>query len=171
MAQIVQNGDSVLRLKAGEVGTEEFNQKKLLTVLSDMKEALNSQHDGVAIAAPQIGVSKRIFVVSKKVLGDDKNSDDKVFINPTITFRSKDKKKMEEGCLSVRWLYGTVKRSSRVTVEAQNELGEKFIETGTGLMAQIFQHEIDHLEGILFVDSAENIREMTPEDDKKNKND
>ena len=95
------------------------------------------------------------------------NQEDKVFINPTITFKSKDKKKMEEGCLSVRWLYGTVKRSSRVTIEAQNELGEKFIETGTGLMAQIFQHETDHLNGILFIDTAENIREMLPEKNAK----
>jgi len=172
MAQIVQNGDSILRKKAEEVSQKEFNQKKLLDILFDMKVALNSQHDGVAIAASQIGISKRIFVVSKKVLPEKSNTEDKVFINPTITFRSKDKKKMEEGCLSVRWLYGTVKRSSRVTVEAQNELGEKFIETGTGLMAQIFQHEIDHLEGVLFVDSAENIREMTPANDKnKNTND
>lgn len=168
MAEIVQNENSVLRKKAEEVSQKEFNQKKLNQILSEMKESLNSQHDGVAIAAPQIGISKRIFVVSRKVLPDGKNQEDKVFINPVITFKSKDKKKMEEGCLSVRWLYGTVKRSSRVTIEAQNELGEKFIETGTGLMAQIFQHETDHLDGILFIDTAENIREMPPEKNEKN---
>lgn len=170
MAKIVQNEDPVLRKTAVEVTQKEFNQKKLLDIISDMKEALGSQHDGVAIAAPQIGISKRIFVVSHKVMPEEEVVEDKVYINPKITFKSKDKKKMEEGCLSVRWLYGKVRRSSRVTVEAQNELGEKFIETGTGLMAQIFQHEIDHLGGILFIDTAEDIREMSPEKNKNEKN-
>lgn len=155
MTLIIQKENPILRKKADLVSQNELNQKDISKIIKDLKEALASQEDGVAIAAPQIGILKRIFIISKKVLPEDK--EDKVFINPKIIFQSKDKKKMREGCLSVRWLYGTVKRSSRVTVEAQNEMGEKFIETGTGLIAQIFQHEIDHLNGILFIDTAENI--------------
>jgi peptide deformylase len=106
----------------------------------------------------------RIFVVSKRAFTEKaKESEDTTFINPEIITISKDRKLMPEGCLSVRWLYGNARRASRVKVRAQDENGTTFERTGTGLIAQIFQHEIDHLDGILFTDHAKDIKEIPPE--------
>lgn len=162
MIEIVQNGHKALRQKSEEITEKEFGSKKLLQIVSDMFEALATQDDGVALAAPQIAITKRIFVVSPKILRDKDLPKDLplTYINPVITKSSKDKKKMEEGCLSVRPLYGVTKRATRVTVQAADENGNEFEITSSGLLAQIFQHEIDHLDGILFIDKATNIIEM-----------
>lgn len=162
MIEIVQDGHKALRKTAEEVSRKEFGTLKLANTIADMNNALNSQDDGVALAAPQIAVSKRIFVVSPKILKDKELPQDLplTYINPVITKISKDKKKMDEGCLSVRPLYGIVKRSSRATVVAKDEMGEEFEVSASGLLAQIFQHEIDHLDGILFIDKATNITEL-----------
>ncbi len=184
--KILQKEESVLREIAKEVPLEEISTPRIQKILSEMKEALDSQDDGVAIAAPQIGYSLRIFVMSGKVeeilaeakrhrgLEDEEIKDikkikypDTVFINPTIKKISKERKKVEEGCLSVRYLYGKVSRAKKATVVAYDEFGNKFERGGTSLVAQIFQHEIDHLDGILFIDKAENIEEILPEDVKK----
>ena len=74
---------------------------------------------------------------------------------------------MEEGCLSVRWLYGKVKRSVRVTLSAQDDTGKKIERGASGLLAQIFQHEVDHLDGVLFIDKASDVWEMTEEEIKE----
>ncbi|MEZ4103296.1 MAG: peptide deformylase [Candidatus Paceibacterota bacterium] len=108
-------------------------QKKLL---SDMSEALRSQDDGVAISAPQIGVTKRVFAVSTKIFDEDylagepekKTYEHLYFINPKITKASSKTEELEEGCLSIRGVYGLVKRPKNVTIEAKNELGEKYQE-------------------------------------------
>jgi len=169
MVEIVQDGHKALRKIADEVAEKEFGSVKLLKNLEDMREALESQDDGVALAAPQIAITKRIFVVSPKILKDGSAPKDLplVYINPVITKISKDKKKMDEGCLSVRPLYGVVKRSSRVTVEAKDENGDEFSVSAAGLLAQIFQHEIDHLDGVLFIDKATNITELKLNNEKK----
>ena len=88
--------------------------------------------------------------------------EDLVFINPEIINLSKKKRKMEEGCLSVRWLYGQVNRHEKVTIKAYDENGKLMTVGASGLLAQIFQHEIDHLNGILFIDKAENVRDLPP---------
>lgn len=162
MIEIVQNGHKALRKISEEVKEKEFGSKKLEDVLSAMKEALESQDDGVALAAPQIAVNKRIFIVSPKILKDKDFPKELplIYINPVITKISKDKKKMDEGCLSVRPLYGIVKRASKATVEAKDQNGKSFSVTGSGLLAQIFQHEIDHLDAVLFIDKATNLREL-----------
>lgn len=170
MVKIVQIEHKILKKVAREVRQDEIQSAHIKRVIKDMKKALSSQKDGVAIAAPQIGKSLRIFVISGKILDtEDQNHvkttfDDVVFINPTITKRSRKKEEMEEGCLSVRWKYGKVKRSTVVTVRAYNETGEIFTRTGTHLVAQIFQHETDHLDGILFVDKARDLHEISPEE-------
>lgn len=168
----------ILREKAESVPLEDIGTKKLHDILTRMKTALHEQEDGVAIAAPQIGVGLRIFLVSGKAAhmyrGEDnklhvsegaETEKDLVFINPEITKLSKTKKFMEEGCLSVRWQYGEVKRSEKATVRAYDEHGKKFETGGAGLMAQIFQHETDHLDGVLFIDKAKNLRELPPENE------
>lgn len=165
MKEIVQYENKVLRQKALEI--KEFNNKDLEDILEDMFESLSSQEDGVALAAPQIGISKRIFVISPKVYDIDGVSvkeQNTVFINPVIIKKSNDEKLMDEGCLSVRYKYGKIRRSSRAKVEAYDQFGNKFEMEGTGLIAQIFQHEIDHLDGILFIDNAKDLEDLPPKD-------
>ena len=155
--------DSVLRQDAKDVLKSEFGKPELKKILDDMKEAMSKEHDGVAIAAPQIGVSKKIFLVKEDAYNAN-NKDSKwkplVFINPKIIKASKKMLEVEEGCLSVRPLYGTTIRHANVTIEAQDANGNKFTFGASNLIAQIFQHECDHLEGVLFIDHAENIQEM-----------
>jgi len=161
--QANENKGKVLREVAKEVdfGKEKEDVKK---IVEEMRESMFSQNDGIAIAAPQIGISKRIFVVNPLAYkhGDIsyEGPEELVFINPKIIKISKDKKLMEEGCLSVRPLYGTVRRSSRATIEAYNIDGEKFQISASGLLAQIFQHETDHLDGVLFIDKAKELYEL-----------
>ncbi len=174
MIEIVQSENSVLREIAKEVPITEITKPKIKKIISDMITALDSQDDGVAIAAPQIGVSLRIFVVSGRIFDEDfirgqgstegdlylkARQKDIVFINPILKKISKDKKLMSEGCLSVRPIYGKVRRATRATVDAYDENGKKFTKNGSGLLAHIFQHENDHLDGILFTDKAKNLYE------------
>jgi len=168
MVTIIQKEHPTLRTTSREVPLDEITTPAIKKIIEDMITALESQDDGVAIAAPQIGKSYRIFVVSHKVFeispGHKKRrGKNMVFINPLITKLSKDKKNLEEGCLSVRYLYGKVARSHRVTVEAMDETGTSFTMSTSGLLAQIFQHEVDHLNGILFIDKAKNVEEIIPE--------
>lgn len=170
MKVILQKDAPVLREIAKEVPIEKITTPKIQNIIREMKEALASQDDGVAIAAPQIGYSLKIFVISGKIsqfsnkkTDPEKTLEDTVYINPKIIKVSKEKKIMEEGCLSVRYLYGKVKRFVKATVEAYDENGVKFTRGGSGLLAQAFQHETDHLEGTLFIDKAKNLEEVIPE--------
>lgn len=171
---IVQNGDPVLRAIAKEVPLKDIESKEINKIIESMKKALHKTADGVAIAAPQIGVSLQIFVVAGKVFDIqdkiyDENSkksinDDQVYINPQIKKLSKTKEIMEEGCLSVRNIYGKINRSTKATVEAYDEFGKRFSRGASGLLAQIFQHETDHLKGTLFIDTAFDLKELKKED-------
>lgn len=170
---IVQKGETVLRETAKTISLAEITSPNIQKVISDMKIALDSQDDGVAIAAPQIGVPLRIFVISRKVeilvKGKEVNKEelsklaDTVYINPEIKKLSKNKARLDEGCLSIRYLYGKVERSEKASIEAYDENGKKFKKGASGLLAQIFQHEVDHLNGILFTDKADDIVEVLPE--------
>lgn len=173
---IVQNGDPVLRGIAAQVDTKDIGSKKLNDILARMKIALEREGDGVAIAAPQIGVPLAIFIVSHRAFEIEEDQDetkpvksleeakDMIVINPEITKLSRKKVKVPEGCLSVRWLYGNTQRAEKATVRGLDENGKSFTYGGSGLVAQIFQHETDHLNGILFVDHATEIEELTQEE-------
>ena len=138
-------GDPILRKKSKEV---EKIDKKILTLIEDMKETMYKA-DGVGIAAPQVGILKKIFVIDIY----DGNGPF-VFINPEI-LETKGKQKDEEGCLSVPGEDGEVKRPYVVRVRAQDRHGNTFEIEGEELLARAFCHEIDHLDGILFVDKVE----------------
>lgn len=170
--KILQQTEPVLRKIAPEVPLGDIPTPKVQTILKEMSQALATQADGVAIAAPQIGYSLRIFVVAGKVFDKDflnpekdkkerkaTNYKDVVFINPTILKLSKKKAWVPEGCLSVRPWYGQTHRSTQALIEAYDENGVKFTRGGSGLLAQIFQHETDHLNGILFIDHAKELKE------------
>jgi len=128
--------------------------KKIQKLIQDLKDTLSIQKDpeGIGLAAPQIGKNLRVFIA------DYKNFK-RVVINPEILSKSKatsnlkkPNKEIMEGCLSLPNYYGPLRRSQKITVSYLNEKGEKVTETFTDFDAQIILHEIDHLEGILFVD-------------------
>ncbi len=160
MVAIVQKKSAVLRKVAAEVPQGHFGGPRLAKILADMSAALAREADGVALAAPQIGKSLRIFIISGKILKkkhDDPDAPDLVFVNPILKRLSKEKKVVDEGCLSVRGRYGKISRATRATVGAYDARGTYFERNGSGLMAQIFQHETDHLNGTLFTDSAKEV--------------
>lgn len=158
---IVQKEDPVLREKAERVLIKDIQTPKIQKIIAEMKAALKTQDDGAALAAPQIGYSLRIFVIADNLFGSQKDarypSQDGhlVYINPEIVKLSRKKEFMDEGCLSVRGIYGTVPRSQRATVKAHDENGKLFERGASGLLAQVFQHEVDHLNGILFIDKVD----------------
>ena len=174
MVEIVQQKNPVLRKKVALIPPHEIASPRIKKIIADMKTALASQEDGVAIAAPQIGVSLAIFVMSGKAIlyenAKKRGSEnvekaipsDVVFINPEIIKISKKRVRVPEGCLSVRWLYGQTLRAEKTRVQAYDENGKLFEYGGSGLIAQIFQHETDHLKGILFTDHATDIQDMPP---------
>ncbi len=169
MRSILQDGDPVLRTVAQPIPPELFGTPELLSMLADMAEALDAEPDGVALAAPQVGLSYRIFIVrydrmvreaSEKKLEPEVG----IFINPEFVKTSRKREEMQEGCLSVRGIYGTTLRHERATVRAQDERGVWFTRGGGGILAQAYQHEIDHLDGMLFIDHAAEIHEQTQEE-------
>jgi peptide deformylase len=157
------SGAKLLRQKAKKVDHKDLASKAFKALVTKMKKALAREEYGVAIAAPQVGSPVRVFVVAGRVFDDESKSEtqapqppakDRVFINPELTRLSRKKTQMSEGCLSVRGRYGSVLRHERATVRALDEHGRPFTYHGAGLIAQIFQHEVEHLEGILFTDNA-----------------
>ncbi len=168
MASIVQNGEPVLREVAPALPEELFNTPELAAILEDMRVALDAEPDGVALAAPQIGISYRIFIVRYDRLiplgpegTPEPPPDVGVYINPEFIRTSQRRLEVDEGCLSVRKVYGKTRRYERATVRARREDGSSFERGGGGILAQIFQHETDHLNGILFIDHATDLMEVT----------
>jgi peptide deformylase len=157
MAKLVPENHPTLHAIAEEITAEEFTNGTVAKILKDLRSALHSYKvDGftaVAIAAPQIGIGKRIFIIEDQSKDRDALPSF-VAINPTIVKYSKKTHEVGEGCLSIPEYYGIVKRSTNVTLRAFDEHG-KVYERGAGsLLAQIIQHEYDHLDGILFTDRA-----------------
>jgi peptide deformylase len=142
--EIVKFPDPILQRRAEPV--TEFNQE-LRTLVDDMFTSMYAAM-GIGLAAPQIGISKRITVID---LSNQKKAEDKiVLINPVILVQE-GKQFEEEGCLSLPEIRERVKRAMHVTVRAQDAHGKWFEMEGDELLARAFQHEIDHLDGILFI--------------------
>lgn len=149
--KLVDIKDPVLRKKAKSV--KKFD-KKLVSLVAEMQKLLKVQSDpeGIGLAAPQIGKSLRLFII-------DNEGVEKVIINPKVVSikkakASKNKKKKEilEGCLSLPHFYGPITRSREITISFQDVEGKKQKHKFIGFLAQIVEHEIDHLNGKLFVD-------------------
>ncbi|MEX2369226.1 MAG: peptide deformylase [Candidatus Paceibacterota bacterium] len=162
---IKQAGDPVLREVAKPVSKDQITSPEIKQIIADMKSALHDTKDGIAIAAPQIGKSVRIFIVSGAVFATEENpeAEDMIFINPDIISTSRKKITLDEGCLSVRGKYGKTERSVQASVQAQDKNGVAFQLGASGLLAQIFQHETDHLDGVLFIDKATDVEDVPTE--------
>ncbi|MHC4870271.1 MAG: peptide deformylase [Planctomycetota bacterium] len=136
--------DPVLRVKSEEV---QVIDQELVRLADDMIETMYDAN-GVGLAAPQVGVNKRLIVI------DASETRDKpvVYVNPVIEGFYGEKMLVEEGCLSVPEIHANVERPSQVKVYAQRINGDDYETDADGLLARAFQHEIDHLDGILFID-------------------
>jgi len=152
LKQIRQRGDDILGKKAKLVAEI---TPKILDLLDDMKQTLEA-NDGVGIAAPQVGILRRIALVSH---------DDQFYemVNPEIIEREGEQL-CNEACLSVPNLCGDIMRPFKVVIKATNRHGEEYTVTGEEQMASILCHELDHLDGVLFIDSATNIRPLDEEE-------
>ncbi len=139
------NGDEILRKKSREVDKID---DRILTIIDDMVDTMYDR-DGVGLAAPQIGILKRLVVI------DVDNENLYKMINPKI-IKSSGEAVDEEGCLSVPETRGNVVRPSNVTVEYTDVNGELKVLEGEGLLARCICHELDHLDGILFIDKIKN---------------
>ena len=142
---ILKYGEPILEQKAEPV--TEFDTAELKDLIADMWETMYSAK-GVGLAAPQIGLGKRISIIDVSV--GENEADKIVMINPEIAFRE-GKQTGEEGCLSIPGFREPVTRANRVTVKARNEQGAEIELSGEQLLARAFQHEIDHLNGVLFI--------------------
>ena len=138
-------GDDILRRAAEEV--DEFDEK-LFRLGEEMIEFMHNS-DGIGLAAPQVGISKRIIVTDISPIEDD--AEPRVFVNPTI-IESIGECTLEEGCLSVPGVREDVTRPEEILLKYYTTAGEVKTDKFSGWMARVIQHEIDHLDGVLFVD-------------------
>jgi peptide deformylase len=137
-------GSPVLRQRAARVTVVDDDVRRLV---DDLLETMRAAR-GVGLAANQVGVARRVAVVD---VGDE-DPPPLVLINPVIVERGEESETAEEGCLSIPDIFGDVKRPARVVVEALDRDGKKYRATVDGYKARAIQHEIDHLDGILFLD-------------------
>jgi peptide deformylase len=139
---IVTLPDPVLRRKAKKVSTVDASVRRLI---DDMLETMHASPGRVGLAAPQVGASLRVIVIGIP------EEEDIVLVNPEIVKRSGERD-LEEGCLSVPGYYGHIKRAETVTAKGRNRDGKEVRIKADGLLAQALEHEIDHLNGTLYID-------------------
>ncbi len=142
--EIKKFNEPVLRKKCEKVKKVDEEIKKLIV---DMAQTMKEEQ-GIGLAAPQVGVSKRVIVVQTDLEGRRILA----LVNPKIIKKSQEKEKDEEGCLSFPGIFLEIKRAKEVEVEGLDIKREKIKLKAKGLLARVFQHEIDHLDGVLFID-------------------
>src|SRR3989344_547972 len=156
---IILEPNEILNLAGKDLGLEEIKSEKIQELIKDMIPTMYAK-DGVGLAAPQVGESVQLCVIAKNFTPDQKK--DLVLINPkwqkVSVFREWD----EEGCLSVPEIYGQVRRYKKIKIVALDEKGNKLNFTAENFFARIVQHEVDHLNGILFIEKAKNLRREQP---------
>lgn len=160
---IAHLGHNILRIKASKV--EDINDNDFLKLLADMMATVKDAK-GLGIAAPQVYSSKRVFIMASKPSPRYPNAPEIkpfVVINPVILNYSDEKTKAWEGCLSIPGIRGYVPRNKSITVEYTSEKGESIVQNLEGFVARIFQHEYDHLNGIVFLDQLENTKDIISE--------
>lgn len=142
MLDIYTIGADVLRKKAEPISA--FDEE-LAALVEEMFSTMKLGK-GIGLAGPQVGVGKRLFVMH---IDGDKQ---RVFVNPEIIETSLDLSTYEEGCLSVPGVYSDLDRPAEIRIQAQNEKGRRFTMGAEGFLARVIQHELDHLDGVLFTD-------------------
>lgn len=150
-------GDRVLRQPAKRISKVDDDVRKLAR---QMLQTMYSE-DGIGLAAPQVGINKQLIVVDTNL--DDPSTPPLILINPTITSTSQDLCVVQEGCLSIPNVYLDVTRPKVIEVSYKDELGRPQKMTAKGLVARVIQHEIDHLNGVMFVDRVDNALALNQE--------
>jgi|SRR5580698_1869828 peptide deformylase len=158
---IITDGHPTLRKVAKRVAPKEIDDPLFQQLIDDMFETMYAA-PGVGLAAPQVNVSKRVFVMD---VNDDEH-EPAVVINPKIE-SAEEEIELREGCLSVPGVVGEIVRFKRVAVSGLDRNGEKIRIEGDGLLAQCLQHEIDHLDGKLYSDRATNVRPIETEEERE----
>ena len=175
-----ESENPALRKIAREIPLADIGSARIQKLIADMQTLLSKESYGVALAASQVGEPLRLFIVSgRAVARDSRNAPDEpekkdeqpslpdqVFINPAVLKMSRLKKPKHEGCLSIRGKWGEVPRAEKASIRAYDEHGVRFTRGASGFLAHIFQHEMDHLVGVLYTDKATTMYEETHE--KKN---
>lgn len=149
---IIKDGHPTLRKVAKKVDPKEIADPMFQQLIDDMFETMYAA-PGVGLAAPQVNISKRFFVMDTQ----DDEHEPAVVINPKIEL-AEEEVEMVEGCLSVPGFVGDITRFNHVAVSGLDRHGKKIRLEGEGLYAQCLQHEIDHLDGVLYIDKAKNVR-------------
>jgi peptide deformylase len=147
--KIVTHPNDLLRQVSKEIAKNTLQEAKFGVLINDMTETM-LERDGVGLAAPQIGKSIRLIIVNTK-------TGPMAMINPVIYKKSLSKEWDEEGCLSVPHTFGQVKRHKMIRCRFINEAGQERQIEAKGLLARVIQHEVDHLDGILFIDKARDV--------------
>jgi len=150
--KILINPNETLRTRSEDFGLEKIITPASRKFFADMAETMLAK-DGIGLAAPQIGKNTRVVVINTK-------EGPVIMINPKITKKSFAKEWGEEGCLSVPNVFGQVKRHKKVTCQYYDKAAKKTLIEAEGLMARVIQHEIDHLDGVLFIDNAKELKEV-----------
>ena len=167
-AILPQETNPLLREKSHEIPLKDIGSPRIKKLIDDMKKLLAKEEFGVALAAVQVGEPVRLFIVSGRALARDSRNapdepdkkeestrlPDQIYINPELIKLSRGKKNKHEGCLSIRGKWGEVPRAEKASVRAYDENGIRFTRGASGFLAHVFQHEMDHLEGILYSDKA-----------------
>ena len=149
--EIRKDGDDILEKKCREV--EKVDQK-IIELGQDMLDTMY-KNDGIGLAASQVGILKRVIVYDVRYIQEDGKKEGHILINPKITSRSKSMIEVEEGCLSFPDVYENVLRHEKVTVDYTDIEGKKRKINAKDIEAVVLQHEIDHLDGIVFLDRVE----------------
>lgn len=149
---IITVPDKKLRQRSKEIPAEKLNTEEIRDFCASLAATMREK-DGVGLAAPQTGKNIRVVVINTK-------DGDLCMINPVITKKSWAKEYGEEGCLSVPGIFGQVKRHKKVKCSYYSPQGKKRSVEAKNLFARVIQHEIDHLDGILFIDKSKNLKEV-----------
>jgi peptide deformylase len=157
--EIVTDGHPTLRKVAKKVDPREIAEPLFQQLIDDMFETMYAA-PGVGLAAPQVNVSKRLFVIDVH----DEDRAPEVVINPKIEM-AEEEVELTEGCLSVPGMVGEITRFKRMAVSGLDRYGNRIRLEGEGLFAQCLQHEIDHLNGVLYIDKARNVRPAVTEEE------
>ena len=152
--------EKILRSEASNFDFDKRSKKEIKELIADMKKIMK-EHDGIGLAANQVGLLERVFIAK----GKDSRGKMKFYavFNPEIIGNSEEINIDIEGCLSIPGVRGKVERFNEVVISAQDENGKKIKIGASGLLARVFQHEIDHLNGVLFIDKAVEISTINEE--------
>lgn len=148
--EVITDPNPILRKRSEEI--KDIKNQKLQALISDLVLTMFKK-EGVGIAAPQVGINQRVCIIN--------TADGPIaLINPLIVSHSRKTDWDEEGCLSIPGLWGEVERFTKIKVKALSARGDKLHFAAEDLFARIIQHEIDHLDGVLFTDKARNLRKV-----------